>query len=112
MGLQSHKLIHMRNFLRTLFPTVSPVGAFDHPTIQRMGAYLSTIEFIGSAEDLQEEENARVMVVRVMEEDDEKEEKDDVVNVTPEQAENLLRRWIKNELQVNNNTNIRNDHSN
>lgn len=76
-----------------------------------MGAYLSTIEFIGSAEDLQEEEeNARVMVVRVMEEDEYDEEKEDVVNVTPEQAEELLRRWIKNELQVNNNTNIQNDH--
>lgn len=57
----------MRNFLRTLFPTVSPVGAFDHPTIEKMGAYLSTLEFIGSDEDLQEEE-VRVMVARVIEE--------------------------------------------
>ncbi|GMR33679.1 hypothetical protein PMAYCL1PPCAC_03874, partial [Pristionchus mayeri] len=64
MGLQSHKLIHMRNYLRALFPSVSPVAAFDHPTIEKLGIYLSKIEWIGSEEDLQE---VRVMVVRVEE---------------------------------------------
>ncbi|GMT33541.1 hypothetical protein PFISCL1PPCAC_24838, partial [Pristionchus fissidentatus] len=65
MGLHSHQLIYMRNFLRALFPDVSPVGAFDHPTIAKMAAYLSTLEWIGSDEDLF---GPVVMTIRVAEE--------------------------------------------
>lgn len=43
------------------------------------------------------------MIVRVVEEEEEEDDDDDddIVTITAEQAEKLLRRWIKKELQVN-----------
>ncbi|GMT03131.1 hypothetical protein PENTCL1PPCAC_25305, partial [Pristionchus entomophagus] len=68
MGLVSHQMILLRNYLRDMFPDVSPVAAFDYPTIEKLGAYLSNLEWIGSEEDLPQDE-PRVMVARVIEEE-------------------------------------------
>lgn len=45
LGLTSHQMILLRNYLRGIFPDVSPVAAFDYPTLPVMAAHLATLDY-------------------------------------------------------------------